>query len=100
MGVDEAGTPMSTPTSSEAGSDSEEESDGGITEIRFVPDNKLLLDSMFTTMSECQALHPDPVDSDEDIAGEEEDAEEPGMFDDAEEEDAADNNGTEQMDAD
>ena len=52
--VDEAGTPMSTPTSSEAGSDSEEESDGGITEIRFVPDNKLLLDSMFATMSECQ----------------------------------------------
>ena len=93
-----------------------QESDGGITEIRFVPDNKLLLDSMFTTMSECQvrdlisffsmqslllqALHPDPVDSDEDIAGEEEDAEEPGMFDDAEEEDAGENNGTEQMDAD
>ena len=47
-----------------------------------------------------QALHPDPVDSDEDIAGEEEDVEEPGMFDDAEEEDAGENNGTEQMDAD
>ena len=92
-----------------------QESDGGITEIRFVPDNKLLLDSMFTTMSECQvrdlssfilihsplqALHPDPVDSDEDIAGDEEDVEEPGMFDDAEEEDAGENNGTEQMDAD
>merc|ERR1719219_755374 len=94
--VDETGTPMTTPTSSEAGSDSEgEESDGGMTEIRFVPDNKLLLDSMFATMSECQALHPDPVDSDE-----EEDEEEPGMFDDAEEdEDATEDNGTEQMDA-
>merc|ERR1740129_1973150 len=33
----ESGTPMSTPTSSDAGSDSEQEdSDGGMTEIRFV----------------------------------------------------------------
>ena len=47
-----------------------------------------------------QALHPDPVDSDEDLAGEEEDLEEPGMFDDAEEEGAGGENGAEQMDAD
>ena len=53
--VDETGTPMTTPTSSEAGSDSEqEESDGGMTEIRFVPDDKAALDAMFTSMSECQ----------------------------------------------
>ena len=36
-------------------SDSEqEESDGGMTEIRFVPDDKAALDAMFTSMSECQ----------------------------------------------
>ena len=53
--VDETGTPMTTPTSSEAGSDSEqEESDGGMTEIRFVPDDKAALDAMFASMSECQ----------------------------------------------
>ena len=53
--VDETGTPMTTPTSSEAGSDCEqEESDGGMTEIRFVPDDKAALDSMFASMSECQ----------------------------------------------
>jgi len=99
--VDETGTPMTTPTSSEAGSDSEqEESDGGMTEIRFVPDDKATLDAMFASMSECQALHPDPSDSDEDLDGEEDDLEEPGMFDDAEEEGAAGDNGAEQMDAD
>merc|ERR1712029_150920 len=67
--VDETGTPMSTPTSSEAGSDSEneEESDGGMTEIRFVPDDKNKLDTMFNAMSDCQALHPDQDDSDEGI---------------------------------
>merc|ERR1719428_2458467 len=91
------GTPMTTPTSSEAGSDGEqEESDGGMTEIRFVPDDKAALDAMFASMSECQALHPDPVDSDEDLAGEEDDLEEPGMFDDAEEEGTGEDNGTEQ----
>ena len=47
-----------------------------------------------------QALHPDPVDSDDDIGGEDEDVEEPGMFDDAEEEDGTGDNGTEHMDAD
>ena len=54
--VDETGTPMSTPTSSDAGSDSDidEDSDGGMTEIRFVPDDKNQLDGMFAIMSECQ----------------------------------------------
>ena len=51
-------------------------------------------------MQSFQALHPDPVDSDEDLAGEEDDLEEPGMFDDAEEEGAGGENGAEQMDAD
>merc|ERR1712020_723505 len=86
--VDETGTPMSTPTSSDAGSDSEneEDSDGGMTEIRFVPDDKSQLDRMFAIMSECQALHPDEDDSGEEEAFvEDEDGEEPGMYDDAEE---------------
>ena len=30
------------------------DSDGGMTEIRFVPDDASSLDSMFTAMSECQ----------------------------------------------
>ena len=33
------------------------ESEGGMTEIRFVPDDASSLDSMFTAMSECQVLH-------------------------------------------
>ena len=32
----------------------QEDSDGGMTEIRFVPDDKNQLDAMFTVMSECQ----------------------------------------------
>ena len=53
--LDETGTPMSTPTSSDAGSDSEQEdSDGGMTEIRFVPDDKTKLDEMFAQVN-CDA---------------------------------------------
>jgi len=80
--VDSDGTPMSTPTSSDAGSDDEgndDDSDGGMTEVRFVPDDRASLDQLFAVMSECQALHPDPDDSGD--SGQEED----GMFDDAEE---------------
>eukprot|EP00092_Neocalanus_flemingeri_P021763 GFUD01023610.1.p1 GENE.GFUD01023610.1~~GFUD01023610.1.p1 ORF type:complete len:190 (+),score=75.13 GFUD01023610.1:103-672(+) len=104
--VDEMGTPMSTPTSSDAGSDdsgNEGDSDGGMTEIRFVPDDRNMLDSMFATMSECQALHPDTDDSleegEDEEAEEAEDGEEPGMYDDAEEDANGGGNGPEQMDA-
>merc|ERR1719309_485732 len=93
--VDETGTPMSTPTSSDADdSGNEEDSDGGMTEIRFVPDDRNMLDSMFATMSECRALHPDTDDSLEEAEDEEE---EPGMYDDAEED--INGGGQEQMDA-
>merc|ERR1719309_1111659 len=93
--VDEEGTPMSTPTSSDADdSGNEEDSDGGMTEIRFVPDDRNMLDSMFATMSECQALHPHTDDSLEEAEDEEE---EPGMYDDAEED--INGGGQEQMDA-
>ena len=76
-----------------------------MTEIRFVPDDKNMLDTMFNVMSECQALHPDEDDSgDEDLEDAGDEDEEPGMYDDADEEangmgDTGDN-GPEQMDAD
>ena len=71
--VDEEGTPMSTPNTS-GDDDSEDEvgslslnssldvtwqmeSDGGMTEIRFVPDDATSLDSMFAAMSECQVTY-------------------------------------------
>merc|ERR1712203_1017481 len=54
----------STPnTSGDDESGDEEDSEGGMTEIRFVPDDASSLDSMFTAMSECQQLHPDTDDS-------------------------------------
>ena len=34
----------------------QDESDGGMTEIRFVPDDKNQLDTMFNVMSDCQVL--------------------------------------------
>lgn len=60
---------------SSSGDDDEE---GAITEIRFVPSDKAALESMFSAMCECQALHPDPEDedSDNDFEGEEYDVEE------------------------
>ncbi|KAL3991389.1 ubiquilin-like protein [Sarotherodon galilaeus] len=62
--------------SSDGGDDDEDE--GAITEIRFVPSDKAALESMFSAMCECQALHPDPEDddSDNDFEGEEYDVEE------------------------
>ncbi|KAL4608484.1 methylosome subunit pICln-like [Arapaima gigas] len=47
-----------------------------ITEIRFIPSDKASLESMFSAMCECQALHPDPDDSDSDFEGDEYDVEE------------------------
>jgi len=86
----------STPASSSAGSDmedNEEESEGGMTEIRFVPDDKASLLRLFEAMNECSALHPDEdasdpedveegVDEDEGVVADEE---EDGMYDDADE---------------
>ncbi|XP_037533587.1 methylosome subunit pICln isoform X2 [Nematolebias whitei] len=65
----------------DGGSSSDGEGDddeGPITEIRFVPGDKTALESMFSAMCECQALHPDPEDedSDNDFEGEEYDVEE------------------------
>lgn len=86
---------------------SSDDDEGVITEIRFVPGDKaacewprcnallayvtesgpecslcvsLSVESMFSAMCECQALHPDPEDedSDNDFEGEEYDVEEAG----------------------
>uniref|UniRef100_A0A3P9PUZ9 Methylosome subunit pICln n=1 Tax=Poecilia reticulata TaxID=8081 RepID=A0A3P9PUZ9_POERE len=65
-------------------SDGDDDDDEGmITEIRFVPTDKTSLESMFSAMCECQALHPDPddEDSDNDFEGEEYDVEEHGHAD-------------------
>merc|ERR1712080_590872 len=98
--VDEEGTPMSTPnTSGDDESGDEGDSEGEMTEIRFVPDDASSLDSMFTAMSECQQLHPDTDDSISDAEEEE------GMYDDAEEDGGANGDanggggGEESMDA-
>jgi len=102
-----------TPSSSSAGSDmedNEDESEGGMTEIRFVPEDKAALETLFKAMNECAALHPDTDDSE--AEGEEDEGEgeeeEDGMYDDAEEEgqapngggQAANGGGDDQMDAD
>ncbi|TSM28193.1 Methylosome subunit pICln [Bagarius yarrelli] len=62
--------------SSDVGEDDDDVSTGAFTEIRFVPNDKGTLEKMFVAMSECQALHPDPEDSDSDFDGDEYDVEE------------------------
>lgn len=85
----EPGTPTSTPETSD---DEDEANDGeGMTEVRFVPEDKSKLQDMFQAMSACQALHPDPEDA-ENVAeaaeeeGEDEEANEDEMYEDAEDE--------------
>jgi len=41
----------------------EDEDQDNLTEVRFIPDDKEMLDSMFKAMNHCQALHPDNDDS-------------------------------------
>ncbi|XP_062910703.1 methylosome subunit pICln isoform X2 [Mobula hypostoma] len=63
----------------EKASDGEEAEDDDeadpITEVRFVPVDKTALDQMFTAMCDCQALHPDPDDTDSENDFEEDDEE-------------------------
>ncbi|XP_029302391.1 methylosome subunit pICln [Cottoperca gobio] len=65
-------------SNSSRGDDDDDDEEGAITEIRFVPSDKVALESMFSAMCECQALHPDPEDddSDNDFEGEEYNVEE------------------------
>ena len=83
-------------------SDEDEDNSEGMTEIRFVPEDKSKLQEMFNAMSRCQALHPDPEaaedQEDEDEAEHEADeAGDEGIFDDAEE-DYENGDGHERMD--
>lgn len=59
----------------EADSDSEDEEDSAMTELRFVPTDHSSLDLMYKALNDCQVLHPDPEDqpSDDDFEEEEED---------------------------
>uniref|UniRef100_A0A4W4F408 Methylosome subunit pICln n=1 Tax=Electrophorus electricus TaxID=8005 RepID=A0A4W4F408_ELEEL len=59
-------------------SEDSEDSASVVTEIRFVPNDKVAVETVFAAMSECQALHPDPDDSDSDFDGDEYDVEEAG----------------------
>ena len=43
--------------------DSDAESETQMTEVRFVPEDRGLLEAMYHAMSVCQTLHPDPNDS-------------------------------------
>lgn len=59
-----------------SGEDNEEEEDENeaITIIRFVPEDKLKLNQIFSAMNDCQALYPDSMnESDEDEEAEETD---------------------------
>lgn len=60
-------------TAERQGSDDEEEEDKDqiITEVRFIPSNKLSLEPMFRAMSGCQVLHPDEQDTDSEAEEEE-----------------------------
>merc|ERR1711874_723159 len=90
----EPSTPVSTPETS----DDEPDDGEGMTEVRFAPDEKANLQVMFSSMSHCQSLHPDPEgaenieeEEDEDYA---EDGDGNGMYDDADEVgNNGDNNG-------
>ncbi|XP_042190510.1 methylosome subunit pICln isoform X2 [Callorhinchus milii] len=58
------------------GSEEEEDDDTDpITEVRFVPSDKTALEPMFTAMCDCQALHPDPDDTDSENDFQEDDEE-------------------------
>nr|ACO12648.1 Methylosome subunit pICln [Lepeophtheirus salmonis] len=91
-----------TPASSVDGDDNDENDDqssSGMTEVRFVPQDKSKLDTIFRVLSQCQSLHPDPEDvsSGDELNGNDEDNEdnedfinEGGVYDDAEEDEPMD----------
>ncbi|XP_069748179.1 methylosome subunit pICln isoform X2 [Narcine bancroftii] len=55
--------------------DEENEEADTISEVRFVPVDKTALELMFSAMCACQALHPDPADTDSENDFEEDDEE-------------------------
>jgi len=48
---------------SPADDESDDEPESDMSEVRFIPEDRGLLDAMFHAMSVCQTLHPDPNDS-------------------------------------
>ncbi|XP_071453881.1 methylosome subunit pICln isoform X1 [Hetaerina americana] len=66
----------------EVNSDDEDEDSVDMTELRFIPNDKGMLDAMFHAICECQALHPDPQDSfsEDDEEGIFEDEDEEGEY--------------------
>lgn len=56
---------------SNSSSENDDVDDMPVTEVRFVPDDKGALEAMYTALSHCQTLHPDPEDIDSDEEGEE-----------------------------
>ncbi|KAF4533290.1 hypothetical protein B566_EDAN004410 [Ephemera danica] len=50
-------------TGGDSGSEEDEDDDAGMTEIRFIPDDKGVLNLLFDVVKDCQTLHPDPEDS-------------------------------------
>ncbi|XP_066949815.1 methylosome subunit pICln isoform X1 [Macrobrachium rosenbergii] len=55
--------------------ESDDEDEAGMTEIRFVPADHMALEPMYKSLSDCQALHPNPEDvqSEEEIGEENDD---------------------------
>ncbi len=74
----------------------DEQESGIIREVRFVPDDKSILNQLFKAMNDCQALYPDnSMSADEDFDEEEQDKEEEG--DDENDYDENENEGGEEL---
>jgi nucleotide-sensitive chloride channel 1A len=56
-------------------SSGDQNEDDECTELRFVPEDKSILGTLFLAMNDCQALHPDEVSDSEKEASEEEEEE-------------------------
>jgi len=80
--IDELTTGQPIDHSGDADLDDDDRVD--VTEIRFIPEDATTLECMFHSMSECQALHPDPADS----VTDEDESEDDSNFEDAEEDSA------------
>lgn len=57
---------MESPLNDDENEGASDDSDDKVGEVRFVPDDKSALDVMFKALSECQVLHPDPQEQEED----------------------------------
>ncbi len=74
--------------------DDEDEDCSNITEIRFVPEDKTILNQLFQEINRCQALHPDEQLSNSDV----EDEEDNGYVDDEDGVDEGIGNGNDDND--